>query len=146
MAAFPSGVTIVTTTDAGDGGGASRDVLPGVDGPADPARLPGPHRRVPPGLRAGPVLDRAGGRPPPRRSRPLVRHPRGGKVADADFTADERGLPVLEGACVTLDCSAHVRHAGGDHTILLGRVDRTQLGEDTPAVYFRRGFHELTGR
>lgn len=65
------------------------------------------------------------------------------KFADAGFHADERGLPVLDGACVALSCVAHQRLDGGDHTILLGRVERTRLGEASPAVYFRRRFHEL---
>jgi flavin reductase ActVB len=66
------------------------------------------------------------------------------KFNDAGFIADERGLPVLPRACVTLDCTVHGRHPGGDHTILLGRVENTRLGEDLPAVYFRRGFHLLS--
>lgn len=65
------------------------------------------------------------------------------KFADAGFVADSRGLPVLPRACVTLDCTAHARHPGGDHTLLLGRVEQTRLSEDVPAVYFRRGFHLL---
>jgi flavin reductase ActVB len=66
------------------------------------------------------------------------------KFADTGFSEDEHGLPVLESACVTLDCVAHEQLDGGDHTILLGRVERTRLGSADPAVYFRRDFHELT--
>lgn len=65
------------------------------------------------------------------------------KFADAGFTADDRGLPLLDRACVTLDCSAHAAHPAGDHTILVGRVERTSLANDQPAVYFRRTFHLL---
>jgi flavin reductase ActVB len=65
------------------------------------------------------------------------------KFADAGFVADERGLPVLPRACVTLHCTAHAKHPGGDHTILLGQVEHIRLGEDPPAVYFRRRFHLL---
>jgi flavin reductase ActVB len=66
------------------------------------------------------------------------------KFADAGFRADERGLPVLERACVTLDCSLHALHPGGDHSILVGRVERTRIDEaELPAVYFRRGFRAL---
>jgi len=67
------------------------------------------------------------------------------KFADAGFSADERGLPVLERACVTLDCTAYAQHEGGDHTILIGRVGRTRISEELPAIYFRRGFHALPG-
>ena len=65
------------------------------------------------------------------------------KFADAGFVPDRRGLPMLPRACVTLDCSAYATHPAGDHTILLGRVEATSIGEDVPAVYFRRGFHLL---
>ena len=65
------------------------------------------------------------------------------KFSDAGFQADERGLPVLDRASVVLDCSLHSRHEAGDHTILVGRVEGTTVGEDLPAIYFRRGFHTL---
>jgi flavin reductase ActVB len=65
------------------------------------------------------------------------------KFADTGFVADEHGLPVLPRACAVLDCTVHARHPGGDHTILVGRVERTRLGEDLPAVWFRRRFHPL---
>ncbi|WP_300016629.1 flavin reductase family protein [Pseudonocardia sp.] len=66
------------------------------------------------------------------------------KFADAGFVADERGLPVLPRACVTLDCTAHARYPGGDHVILVGEVEGVRMGEDLPAVYFRRRFHPVT--
>jgi flavin reductase ActVB len=67
------------------------------------------------------------------------------KFADAGFGADETGLPVLDHSCVTLRCSLHARYDGGDHTILVGRVEHTHLDEtQEPAVYFRRNFHPLT--
>jgi flavin reductase ActVB len=66
------------------------------------------------------------------------------KFADAGFVADDRGLPRLPNACVTLYCTRHAAHPGGDHTILLGEVGETVLGEHLPAVYFRRRFHPLS--
>jgi flavin reductase ActVB len=66
------------------------------------------------------------------------------KFAAGGFADNEHGIPVLERACVTLDCSAHAMHPGGDHTILVGRVDRTRIDQaELPAIYFRRGFHPL---
>ena len=65
------------------------------------------------------------------------------KFADAGFVVDERGLPRLAGACVTLHCTRYASYPGGDHTILLGEVRDTLLGEHLPAVYFRRRFHPL---
>jgi flavin reductase ActVB len=65
------------------------------------------------------------------------------KFRNAGFTADPAGLPVLERACVRLDCATYGTHAAGDHTILLGRVQHTTVGDAVPAVYFRQAFHIL---
>jgi flavin reductase ActVB len=66
------------------------------------------------------------------------------KFAEAGFVTGRHGLPVLPGACVTLHCTVHAVHPGGDHTILLGEVQNTVLGEELPAVYFRRRFHPVS--
>ncbi|MGW3777000.1 flavin reductase family protein, partial [Streptomyces sp. NPDC005091] len=42
--------------------------------------------------------------------------------------ADERGIPVLQQAHVVLNSTTHARNDGGDHTILVGRVDDAVLG------------------
>lgn len=63
------------------------------------------------------------------------------KFGDGRFHASDGGLPVLHDACAALHCAAVDRHEGGDHTILVGRVKRVDLGEPRPAVYFNRAFH-----
>jgi flavin reductase ActVB len=65
------------------------------------------------------------------------------KFRNAGFTADPGGPPVLERACVRLDCTTHGTYAAGDHTILLGRVRHAQIGDTVPAVYFRQAFHTI---
>lgn len=65
------------------------------------------------------------------------------KFADADFDVSGRGLPVLRDASTVLHCSAHAWHDAGDHTILIGRVDEIDVGSTHPAVYFKRGFRTL---
>jgi flavin reductase ActVB len=65
------------------------------------------------------------------------------KFADAGFIADAHGLPVLRNSCVVLDCTAYDRHPAGDHVILVGEVQDVRLGEDLPAIWFRRGFRVL---
>ncbi|MDT7553740.1 MAG: flavin reductase ActVB [Pseudonocardiales bacterium] len=145
MAAFPSGVTIVTTTDD-DGRWWGFTATSFCSVSMDPPLVLVCLARS---AECHPVFARA------QRWVVHVIHPdhadlavrfatRGAdKFADAAFTADGRGLPVLDRACVVLDCSTHARHDGGDHTILVGRVDRTELGEATPAVYYRRDFRDL---
>lgn len=66
------------------------------------------------------------------------------KFAGMRFAPDERGTPVLEGASATLTCTTYAMYPAGDHTILLGRVERTQVRDAMPTVYFQRRFRGLT--
>ncbi|MFJ8816278.1 flavin reductase family protein [Amycolatopsis thermoflava] len=66
------------------------------------------------------------------------------KFAGAGFTAGADGQPVLDEAAATLECSTHALQPAGDHTILVGRVERARSGGAAPAVYFRRAFHEVS--
>ncbi|MFE0420768.1 flavin reductase family protein [Streptomyces tendae] len=65
------------------------------------------------------------------------------KFGRSDFAPNSDGHPVMEEAAAVLECEAHVRHDVADHTILIGRVRDVRLRDDAPAVYFRRGFHSL---
>jgi flavin reductase (DIM6/NTAB) family NADH-FMN oxidoreductase RutF len=66
------------------------------------------------------------------------------KFAPGGFTAGSTGHPVLTDACAVLECVTFARYGGGDHTILVGEVVDTHVREEEPAVYFRRDFHRLT--
>jgi len=65
------------------------------------------------------------------------------KFAGGEFRESALGLPVLDGASVVLECSAYARHDGGDHTILIGRVTAAHVSADPPTLYYRREFHDL---
>jgi flavin reductase ActVB len=65
------------------------------------------------------------------------------KFADHSVSTSDRGLPILDGYSVALECDAHESHEGGDHTILIGHVRDIHLGREAPAVYYQRRFHEL---
>ena len=65
------------------------------------------------------------------------------KFGAGDFRPGEHGLPLLDDVSVRLSCSAHGSYPAGDHTVLVGRVEDVHLGEELPAVYFRRRFHDL---
>lgn len=65
------------------------------------------------------------------------------KFGGGEFVANAQGHPVLPGACAVLECEAFARYDGGDHTILVGRVTAAAVRPVEPAVYFRRGFHAL---
>ncbi|KQY57737.1 flavin reductase [Nocardioides sp. Root151] len=65
------------------------------------------------------------------------------KFGGGEFLPDHRGVPVLLDAAVLIECEAHERYDGGDHTILVARVIEVDL-DDRPAVlYFQREFRHL---
>lgn len=67
------------------------------------------------------------------------------KFGGDEFTVDDRGVPVLNDAPMRLDCSAHARYDGGDHTILVAYVNDVVIRDHVPVLYFRRAFHRIDG-
>jgi flavin reductase (DIM6/NTAB) family NADH-FMN oxidoreductase RutF len=53
------------------------------------------------------------------------------------------GLPVLEGALAVIECQLRDTFSGGDHTIFVGEVLDAEIGQGSPLLYYRRGYHEL---
>lgn len=45
------------------------------------------------------------------------------------------GVPIIAGAGAVFECVAEARHAGGDHTIFIGRVERFSHGESQPLIF-----------
>lgn len=67
------------------------------------------------------------------------------KFAGARFGLTEGGLPALDDALTVLECDAYGRHDAGDHTIIIGQVQRVAASDGEPLVYYRRAFHGVTG-
>lgn len=62
----------------------------------------------------------------------------------AELFAGDAGDPVLVGALATLVCSLWEAYPGGDHRIVVGRVERVVFGpEAPPLLYHRRSYREL---
>ncbi|MET9380202.1 flavin reductase family protein [Streptomyces sp. NPDC002928] len=64
--------------------------------------------------------------------------------------APSSGAPRLTGALAWIDCTIHAVHTGGDHLIVVGRVDALGTGEDgsagaggSPLVFHRGRFVRL---
>ncbi|MBZ9935729.1 flavin reductase family protein [Mesorhizobium sp. BR1-1-16] len=57
----------------------------------------------------------------------------------------ERGLPLLPGALVHLECETRAIHDGGDHRIMVGEVVALSAREGDPLIFFNgrlsAGFH-----
>lgn len=145
MASFPSGVTIVTTTDADDrwwGFTATSFCSVSLEPPlvlVCLARTAQCHPVFAVASRWAVHVIRSDD------SNLATRFATRGadKFRNAGFTADPEGLPVLDRACVLLDCTTYATYTAGDHTILLGRVRHVRVGDTAPAVYFRRAFHSI---
>jgi flavin reductase (DIM6/NTAB) family NADH-FMN oxidoreductase RutF len=54
------------------------------------------------------------------------------------------GVPVLEDTLASLECRITQIYEGGDHTIFIGEVEVTSIGHGHPLLYFRGGYASLT--
>lgn len=61
------------------------------------------------------------------------------------FRMSDWGLPLIDGALAQLECTTVNTHAGGDHTIFVGRVERAQVGSGEPLLYYRGRYDRLAG-
>ena len=57
---------------------------------------------------------------------------------DVGWSRAPLGAPYLLGAVAWLECTRYAAYPGGDHTILVGRVESTG-GDDTESLLFHRG-------
>lgn len=67
----------------------------------------------------------------------------GDKFKDIAYRLGSSGVPLLDGAICTLECSVHSQLDGGDHTIFLGLVESAETSDGAPLAYFRSGYREL---
>lgn len=61
------------------------------------------------------------------------------KFADTSWRRSGGGLPVLDGALATIECSARSLADGGDHWIVVGRVAALSArpGSERPLLFYR---------
>ncbi len=60
------------------------------------------------------------------------------RFAEAEWR-DWDGLPVLAGAKAAFACTLHADHDGGDHRILVGRVERFGLAPERESLLYLHG-------
>lgn len=59
-------------------------------------------------------------------------------IADVAITRSEFGVPLIDGAVATIECSLWKEYEGGDHAILIGKMEQASVNEDaSPMVYCR---------
>jgi len=55
----------------------------------------------------------------------------------------EIGLPGIAGSLAILECRVVQHHDGGDHTIVVGEIDRATVTEGSPLIYFRSDYQKI---
>ncbi len=69
---------------------------------------------------------------------PLCRHfasSTGDRFAEVAWRPGIEGVPVLDGAVATFECSNWAIYPGGDHEIFIGEVRRYDHADDVPLVF-----------
>ncbi len=70
----------------------------------------------------------------------------GDKFAEVAHETWKTGCPILAGCIANLECARTEVHDGGDHVIILGRVEGLCCVEGArPLLHFRGGYHRLGG-
>jgi len=67
------------------------------------------------------------------------------KFDGVPFTLSPLGLPLIDNALAQLECATVNVHLEGDHTIFVGRVERSHAGPGAPLVYYRGKYDRLSG-
>ncbi|WP_380056111.1 flavin reductase family protein [Falsihalocynthiibacter sp. SS001] len=56
------------------------------------------------------------------------------------YKESEHGVPLIDGCLATFECRHHAAHEGGDHTIIVGEVERVTTGEGEPLLFHAGSF------
>ena len=66
------------------------------------------------------------------------------RFVDLPLRTGLSGVPLIEGCCAWFECSPEVQYPGGDHLILVGRVERFATGEaESPLIFHNAGYRKL---
>ncbi len=68
---------------------------------------------------------------------------KGDPFAELGYHEGVTGTPILAGAISVVECKIVDHLPGGDHTIIVGEVEATHVGEGKPLLYFRGGYGQL---
>jgi flavin reductase (DIM6/NTAB) family NADH-FMN oxidoreductase RutF len=60
------------------------------------------------------------------------------------FREGAAGTPLLDGALASIECEIVSEYPGGDHSIIVGRVDSASVIDGKPLAYFRGGYVQLS--
>jgi flavin reductase (DIM6/NTAB) family NADH-FMN oxidoreductase RutF len=59
------------------------------------------------------------------------------KFSTISYSIGELEVPLIEGALAHGECTVHALHDGGDHTIVVGKVESTMTNSGDPLLYYQ---------
>ncbi len=68
------------------------------------------------------------------------------KFAEVDHSAGENGSPIISGVLAAAECSLAEMCPGGDHTIIIGQVEKVHIHGGEPLLYHRGAYAALDER
>ena len=67
------------------------------------------------------------------------------KFDHAEFETWATGVPIIKGCLANLECSRQAVHDGGDHMIVVGRVERVAIArQGAPLTYWRGVYRRIS--
>ena len=61
----------------------------------------------------------------------------------AAWEAGSSGVPLIPGALAQMECATHQRITSGDHDIFVGRMERANVADGDPLIYYASGYRVL---
>ena len=65
------------------------------------------------------------------------------RFAGIGFSRGERDVVILDDVLAWMECHVVERYVAGDHTIIIGAVDRAGARDARPLLYYRGGYAQL---
>ncbi len=65
------------------------------------------------------------------------------KFDSLEFRSGIDGIPLIPGCLVTLECRITNAYDGGDHSIFVGEVEKTEISDGDPILYFRGDYRSI---
>jgi flavin reductase (DIM6/NTAB) family NADH-FMN oxidoreductase RutF len=66
------------------------------------------------------------------------------KFSSISYSVGELEVPLIDGALAHGECTVHAMHDGGDHTIVVGKVESTMKNGGDPLVYYQARYPTFT--
>ena len=72
--------------------------------------------------------------------------PAADKFAETEHELNIDGVPVIANCIANITCTVVETYEGGDHTIFIARVEKADVNEGDPLIYFRSDYYTAADR